>query len=784
MPVTIAVIGCGQRGKNYSRYAKLRPDACKIVAIAEPRPKTQAAFAAEYAIDPTLVFNDWRTLLTASTETIATVGTRLADAVIIAVQDHLHLEVTLAFAEQGYHILCEKPMATTPEDCIRMEDAVKKGAQIFGMGHVLRYSPYSKDLSKILHSGALGELVNVVHVEPVGYYHFAHSFVRGNWNNEATSSFSLLTKSCHDIDLLCHWFAPQAPKRVSSFGSLQHFRKSAKPANAGSATRCTDCAAEKGCPYSAKKIYLEPVSKGITSWPASIIVDGVPDIENVTHALTSGPYGLCVYESANDVVDHQVVNLEFANGATASFTMVAYTSLICDRQSRLHFTHGEIVGNMESFVVTDFRTGVKTTHLPKKELGGGHGGGDLGLIGTFVEAVRTGNQGLLGTDVTEVLKSHLTVFAAEKSRREGRVVDCEEYERELREKMAGKAVAQEWLGLANMAEEQLLQLGGGRVIAFEQGGDISSSTVLLFFHGAFGVGDASDSSPVLLDKGVRFLTPTLPGWGKSSPIPGTTPYHIGLAEDISALLQHLFPSSTELTLYIAGGSFGSVPAQMLYGASFDIFPQGRKVKGCLLLAPLSPFRHHKEYTKTMGLANYIGVGPPSQWVPFRLVQRLAVGVIKRDMSTQTRAEVFMRGQLFGKMGAVERGAFERWRARKGRSEEEVVRKMARNVVRSVGTTWAGFMQLSDVAHSDWGFRPDALDADHAKTMLIVVSRDDEMAPPAMGEWLAGAYANASLEVIEGGHTASMYELDEILATDPRATFPWLRHQRPILSGEG
>ncbi|KAG6860716.1 hypothetical protein C0991_011826 [Blastosporella zonata] len=133
------------------------------------------------------------------------------------------------------------------------------------------------------------------------------------------------------------------------------------------------------------------------------------------------------------------------------------------------------------------------------------------------------------------------------------------------------------------------------------------------------------------------------------------------------------------------------------------------------------------------------------------------------MSTQTRAEVFMRGQLFGKMGAVERGAFERWRARKGRSEEEVVRKMARNVVRSVGTTWAGFMQLSDVAHSDWGFRPDALDADHAKTMLIVVSRDDEMAPPAMGEWLAGAYANASLEVIEGGHTASMYELDEILA---------------------
>ncbi|KAG6817192.1 hypothetical protein H0H87_011550 [Tephrocybe sp. NHM501043] len=434
-PVTIAVVGCGQRGKNYSRYALLRPSLCKIVAIAEPRPLTQSAFAVEHAIDSTLVFHDWRALLAASAETIATVGTRLADAVVVAVQDRMHLEVTLAFAAQGYHILCEKPMATTPEECVRMADAVKRSGRVFGMGHVMRYSPYSKELSRILHSGALGSLVNVVHVEPVGYYHFAHSFVRGNWNNETTSSFSLLTKSCHDIDMLCHWFAPEAPKRVSSFGSLQHFRKSAKPAQAGAATRCLDCAAEKDCPYSSKKIYLEPVSKGNTRWPASTIVDGVPDIENITTALSEGPYGLCVYESANDVCDHQVVNLEFANGATASFTMVAYTSLICERQSRLHFTHGEIVGDMESFVVTDFRTGVKTRHTPTKELGGGHGGGDLGLMGAFVEAVRSGEQGVLGTDVEEVMKSHMTVFAAEKSRREGRVVDCEEFERQVRAAM-------------------------------------------------------------------------------------------------------------------------------------------------------------------------------------------------------------------------------------------------------------------------------------------------------------------------------------------------------------
>src|SRR5882757_5690553 len=122
----------------------------------------------------------------------------------------------------------------------------------------------------------------------------------------------------------------------------------------------------------------------------------------------------------------QVVNIEYSSGATASFTMVAYTSLICERQTRLHFSHGEIIGDMNDFTVTDFRTGRKTTHHPKNE-GGGFGGGDLGLIRAFVEAVRTGNQDLLGTNVSEVLKSYLTIFAAETSRREGRIVNCAEF---------------------------------------------------------------------------------------------------------------------------------------------------------------------------------------------------------------------------------------------------------------------------------------------------------------------------------------------------------------------
>lgn len=187
-----------------------------MIAIAEPRPNTRKNFANLHKVDESLVFKTWEDLLGASADTIKTIGKRLADAVIIAVHDDLHAEVAAAFAQQGYHILCEKPMATSIHDCLQMENAIKEAGIIFGMGHgiyghlllstallnvivVMRYSPYSKEIMQILRSGALGELINVVQVEPVGHYHFAHSYVRGNWSSESKSSFALMTKCCQYV---------------------------------------------------------------------------------------------------------------------------------------------------------------------------------------------------------------------------------------------------------------------------------------------------------------------------------------------------------------------------------------------------------------------------------------------------------------------------------------------------------------------------------------------------------------------------------------------------------
>ncbi len=260
-PVTAVVVGAGGRGTTYALYAVEHPERLKIVGVAEPQAWNRQKMVETHAIPAENVFIDWRELAARP---------RLADAVIIATQDRMHADPAVALAEKGYAMLLEKPMAPTEADCGRIVDAVKRAGILFGVCHVLRYTGYTQALKKLLDSGAIGEVISIQHLEPVGYWHQAHSFVRGNWRNSRESSSMLLAKSCHDLDWIR--YAVGAPCRsLSSFGSLVHFKPSAKPAAAGAATRCLDCAFETNCPYSAKKIYLGRLANGDTGWPVSVV---------------------------------------------------------------------------------------------------------------------------------------------------------------------------------------------------------------------------------------------------------------------------------------------------------------------------------------------------------------------------------------------------------------------------------------------------------------------------------------------------------------------------------
>lgn len=409
-PVTLLIVGAGSRGTGYATFAREHPDRAKVAGVAEPRDHYRNAMVEAYDIPAENVFTDWRQ---------AAERDRFADAVLVTTQDSMHADPAVAFADKGYHMLLEKPMAPTEADCRRIIRAVVDNDIIFAVGHVMRYTAYTRAVKALLDAGRIGEVVSIQHFEPVGYWHQAHSFVRGNWGNEARSSFMLLAKSCHDLDWLSYMMGAPC-LRVSSFGSLTHFRRENQPA--GAADRCLDCAVEGECAYSAKKIYLGRLAEGHTGWPVDVLT---PDLTEagVTEALRTGPYGQCVYACNNDVVDHQVVNMEFAGGRTATFTMTAFNKA-GHRKTRIFGTKGEIYGDGTKLHVFDFltdRTEVIDTACADASILGGHGGGDYGLMSGFIEAVSRGDPTKIISGPAETLESHLMVFAAERARRNGTV---------------------------------------------------------------------------------------------------------------------------------------------------------------------------------------------------------------------------------------------------------------------------------------------------------------------------------------------------------------------------
>lgn len=414
--ITAVLLGAGSRGyEAYAPYALSHPDEISFIAVAEPDVEKRERFAKTYHIDDEMCFDNWEKLLELP---------KLADAAIICTQDRMHFAPTVKALGMGYHVLLEKPMSGNQYECIVMGEAAKKYDRVFSICHVLRYTDFFTKIKMLLDQGKIGRLISMQHNENVGYWHQAHSFVRGNWRNSDESSPMILAKCCHDMDIML-WLAGADCVKLSSFGSLTHFKRENAPA--GAPARCLDgCSAESECPYYAPKLYLN----GNTGWPANVVSMDTSR-EALTKALKEGPYGRCVYRCDNNVVDHQVVNIEFANEVTAAFTMCAFTGEI-SRTLKLMGTKGEIRACMEKneIEVTEFSTGTKET-IKLNESKHGHGGGDYGIMRDFVRLVAADGMGKGRTSADISVQSHLMAFASEISRLENRVVFMNDFRKEL-----------------------------------------------------------------------------------------------------------------------------------------------------------------------------------------------------------------------------------------------------------------------------------------------------------------------------------------------------------------
>lgn len=403
-PVRMICLGAGARGMDaYAPYSLAAPDKLRFVAVADPIKKRRNAFAARYGVPQNAVFADWKQALDAGIE---------AEAALVATQDNHHVEPACYAMEKGYDVLLEKPIAKTEEECLRLYETSVRTKKRAVVCHVLRYTRFFNTLKAIIDSGEIGDVIDITHTENVGYWHMAHSFVRGNWRREDETSPMILAKSCHDTDILLYLIGKDC-KRVASFGSLKHF--TAENAPEGSAERCLDCKVAQTCPYSAMRLYMIPF---LTTWPVSVITDDL-SAEGRLKALREGPYGRCVYRCDNDVVDHQSTILEFDGGVTATMTVSAFTDFRNGRTIHIMGSHGEIRAKMsdETIEVTNFRDGsVRGSEHPLPGgMGDGHGGGDMGLIGAFVR-MELGEEGVVKSSIRESIQSHLICIAAERSR--------------------------------------------------------------------------------------------------------------------------------------------------------------------------------------------------------------------------------------------------------------------------------------------------------------------------------------------------------------------------------
>ncbi len=421
-PITFAIAGFGSRGSTYASMADLYPEKIKVVAVADIVPEKVEQAKKLYNIDDDLCFTSAEEMLSKP---------KLADVVCICTMDRQHVDEGIMALEKGYDIVLEKPISPDLHKCKELLDAAKGKNNRIIVCHVLRYTAFYNKLYDLIHDGRVGDVVSVTANENVAYWHQAHSFVRGNWRNSKLSSPMILQKCCHDMDILL-WLTGKTCKRISSFGSTRLFKKECAPE--GATPYCMGgCKAKDKCVFDAEKIYVTNEGTGIehtVSFMSEVLAVN-PTKEKIYDAIEHGPYGRCVYMCDNDVVDHQVINMEMTDGSTIGFTMCAFTDK-CYRYIHIMGTGGEITADMKSNIITVETFGKEKEEIDVKLLSAdlrGHGGGDSGMISEFVDMLINDEEpNHRTTSLPRSMESHFIALASEESRLHGgKVIDLDEF---------------------------------------------------------------------------------------------------------------------------------------------------------------------------------------------------------------------------------------------------------------------------------------------------------------------------------------------------------------------
>ena len=415
--ISLALIGAGNRGQGiFGQYALDMPHRAKFTAVVEPDKAKRELFATNHKIPQERIFADYDAFFNADIKDI--------DGVVIATLEDHRIPPVLKSMEKGYHILVEKPLCTNAAELIKLHDAAKDYPGILIVCHQMRLTPRYRLIKNLIDSGKYGKIVCIQHSENLSYSHMAHSFVRGFFNSSKLTPM-LLAKSCHDMDMLSYIIGKKATKIVS-FGSLNYFRKENCPP--GAPKFCLEgCKHYHSCPYHVLKLYFEPDTD-----PAFLRQMGViKDKDHLRELLMKNRFGRCVFQTDNDVVDNQTVQIEFENDIHVSFTMCGHNGLE-RRMTKISMTNGEIDIDGVSGLIKTYSFEPLLEETIKVNASGTHGGGDRAIMDNFVDAIESGDKSILYTPIKDSLEGHLMVFAAEEARKSSQVLDVKAYESALR----------------------------------------------------------------------------------------------------------------------------------------------------------------------------------------------------------------------------------------------------------------------------------------------------------------------------------------------------------------
>lgn len=407
--ISVIVVGYGFRGKAYTEYCAEFPERMRVVGAVDPDPLHLGEAKEKFGLADDMCFSDFKEFVKRG---------KIADCVINATMDDLHVETALPLLELGYDMLLEKPVTAHADELMRVKRAAEKNGCRLIICHVLRYTPFYSTVKRLIEEGAIGRVRHIETSENVPIPHASSSYIRGKWNNSKKCGSSyMLAKCCHDADLLCWLNNKSEPEWVESVGTRRFYVPENAPEGAG--TRCLlDCKCEESCPYSVRKFDVDHNPFGNYIWENYQGRDFTPE-EREYNLKYENPHGRCAFKTDSDLVDQQVVTVAFADGSTAVHTLFSGASYGC-RRIHVYGEKGEIAGNLD---ISDVRLltydplslGHKEEKIPidMDAVNHGHAGGDYCIMEDLWRTLTGGERSISCTDIEDSVNGHLVVYAAD-----------------------------------------------------------------------------------------------------------------------------------------------------------------------------------------------------------------------------------------------------------------------------------------------------------------------------------------------------------------------------------